>query len=98
MNINQLNNKIKRIETEFNINKLLSKQKSVIDVFIYNLEMNDYEKEWKYKCKYCKEWLSNHHEGYVCPKCGVIYKEYSTKIEGYIGRYPISNTYLKEQR
>ena len=45
MNINQLNNKIKRIETEFNINKLLSKQKCVMDVFIYNLEMNDYEKE-----------------------------------------------------
>lgn len=45
MNINQLNNKIKRIETEFNINKLLSKQKSVMDVFIYNLEVNDYEKE-----------------------------------------------------
>ena len=45
ININQLNNKIKRIETEFNINKLLSKQKSVIDMFIYNLEMNDYEKE-----------------------------------------------------
>ena len=52
----------------------------------------------KYKCKYCKEWLSNHHEGYVCPKCGVIYKEYSTEIEGYIGRYPISNTYLKEPK
>ena len=45
MNINQLNNKIKRIETEFNINKLLSKQQNVMDVFIYNLEMNDYEKE-----------------------------------------------------
>ena len=45
MNINQLNNKIKRIETEFNINKLLSKQKNVMDIFIYNLEMNDYEKE-----------------------------------------------------
>ena len=28
-----------------NINKLLSKQKSVMDVLIYNLEMNDYEKE-----------------------------------------------------
>ena len=26
----------------------------------------------KYKCKYCKEWLSNHHEGYVCPKCGYV--------------------------
>ena len=24
------------------------------------------------------------------------YKEYSTETEGYIGRYPISNTYLKE--
>ena len=45
MNINQLNNKIKRIETEFNINRLLSKQKNVMDIFIYNLEMNDYEKE-----------------------------------------------------
>ena len=49
-------------------------------------------KRWdKYKCKYDKQWLLNRHEGYVCPECGVIYKEIPIKIDNVF-----YDTYLEE--
>ena len=50
----------------------------------------------KYRCKYDNEWLINNHFRYVCPSCGIIYKEINTKPKEIICGFPICDTYLKE--